>query len=82
MKNCDEIKKNLNSACKGAKKFMNSNWDAKDKTMVVTIALLAGIIIGFLVSPVKNGMFSNNRIGCGNTAIGTDDEDDYYEDEE
>lgn len=75
MSKCDKAKKCMCSAKKNTIKFFRSDWSMKDKSMVVAIALMAGIIVGFLVSPVKGGVFSNNKFGCGNTADDFEDEE-------
>ncbi len=78
MSKCDKAKECMCSARKSTMKFLNSNWDAKDKSMVVAIAVMVGIIVGLLLSSIKGGICSNNKIACGNTAVCDleDDEDD------
>lgn len=80
MKKCDDVKKCMCNIRKNMVKFFNSSWDMKDKSMVVAIAMMSGIIVGFLISPIKGGLISNNKIGCNNTDIkGIEDEDDEFE---
>lgn len=81
MKKCDEAKKCMCNIRKNVMKFLDSDWDMKDKSMVIAIVMMAGIIIGFLISPIKGGLVSNNRIGCNNTDIKgiEDEEDDEFE---
>ena len=75
MKKCDKVMKCMCDVKKDTIKFLESDWDTKEKSMVVIIAMLLGIIIGFMISPVKKGFFSGNKVNCDNTAIDTDGED-------
>lgn len=47
------------------KEFMTSDWTLTEKVLLLTDVLLAGVLIGFLVSPIRNGigLFSNNLLG-------------------
>ncbi len=75
MSKCDNMKKSICSAKKGTMKFLKSEWDVKDKSMIMAVSVMAGIMIGFMLSPIKGGLFSNNKIICDNTT-------NYIEDEE
>lgn len=47
------------------KEFMTSDWTLTEKALLLADVLLAGVLIGFLVSPIRNGigLFSNNLMG-------------------
>lgn len=47
------------------KEFMTSDWTLTEKVLLLADVLLAGVLIGFLLSPVRNGigLFSNNLLG-------------------
>ncbi len=45
------------------KDFFNEEWNILDKKLVVSTALLLGIIIGFIFAPIKKGVYCGNHNG-------------------
>lgn len=45
------------------KDFFNEEWNIHDKKLVVSTALLLGIIIGFIFAPIKKGVYCGNHNG-------------------
>lgn len=45
------------------KDFFNEEWNILDKKLVVSTALLSGIIIGFIFAPIKKGVYCGNHNG-------------------
>jgi uncharacterized membrane-anchored protein YhcB (DUF1043 family) len=45
------------------KDFFNEEWTILDKKLVVSTALLLGIIIGFIFAPIKRGVYCGNHNG-------------------
>ncbi len=78
MMNCDNAKKCICKTKKNVEDFFEADWGKKEKSMVISIAVLFGIIIGFMLSPIKKGIFSNNKIVTDNTIV----EPDYEESED
>lgn len=60
------------------KDFFVRDWTPAEKILVILCCLLLGIIKGFLISPVKRGLFCGNN--SGNTYNRFDD--GYWLDEE
>lgn len=52
------------------KSFYLHEWSMSDKKLMVAIAFLSGIIIGFIFSPVKKGVYCGNN--NGNTHLNRD----------
>ncbi|MDF2886437.1 MAG: hypothetical protein K0R23_822 [Lacrimispora sp.] len=44
-------------------KFFNQEWNVLDKKLIVSTALLLGIIIGFVFAPIKKGVYCGNHNG-------------------
>lgn len=65
------------------KEFMNSDWTLTEKILLLADVLLAGVLIGFLISPIRNGigLFSNNLMGT-NFSNNHDNDSDNEEVEE
>ena len=83
MKMIKKTKENMVKFKNGVAAFMGDDWDAKDKTLALLVAVLSGILIGVILSPIKGGIFSNNKIGCGNIgSLGDEDFDDDDEDDD
>ncbi|WP_215699498.1 hypothetical protein [Clostridium sp. MCC353] len=45
------------------KEFFNKEWCPSDKILVIAAASLLGIVIGFLISPIKKGIYCGNHNG-------------------
>lgn len=43
--------------------FFNREWSMPEKILFVMTAFLSGAVIGFLVSPVKKGIYCGNHNG-------------------
>ncbi|MFT4106451.1 MAG: hypothetical protein QM657_11880 [Lacrimispora sp.] len=43
--------------------FLNREWSSCDYKLITIIAFLSGIIIGFMFSPVKKGIYCGNHNG-------------------
>lgn len=48
--------------------YIKRDWTTSEKILTMIVFLFAGIILGFLQAPIKNGfaVFSNNGNGNGN----------------
>ncbi len=45
------------------KHFFNQEWSVLEKNLIVSTALLLGIIIGFVFAPIKKGVYCGNHNG-------------------
>lgn len=45
------------------KKFFGSQWSCSDKFLVIMTTFLSGILLGFIFSPVKKGIYCGNHNG-------------------
>lgn len=62
------------------KLFWEMNWSSSEKALLLTDVLLAGILLGWLTSPLRSKhIFCGNRFG--NAVQGTDAEEDEVYDE-
>lgn len=52
------------------KNFYLHEWSMAEKKLMVLIAFLSGIIIGFVFSPIKKGVYCGNN--NGNTSLAHD----------
>ncbi len=54
-------------------KFISKDWTKEEKILFGSTALLLGLVIGFVISPVKKGigLFSNNGNSNGNNNSST-----------
>lgn len=50
--------------------FFNREWNLMDKKLIVLSAFLLGLVIGFLFSPSKKGIYCGNH--NGNTLVPKD----------
>lgn len=50
--------------------FLKRDWTLEEKILLGVDVLLAGVLLGWLTSPFKGGMFSNNTIA---SSFGTED---------
>lgn len=65
----------MDCKCK-MKEFFEKDWTMTEKALFTAVAVLSGIVIGFLFSPVKKGVKVLSEIGSHNTHL------DLEEDEE
>ena len=61
------------------KAFFQKDWSMPEKVLLLTDVLLAGVLIGWLTSPLKNGIFSNNKV---TSITGSTGNEDIFEEEE
>lgn len=45
------------------KEFFSREWICSDKVLAVATAFLSGLVLGFLFSPVKKGIYCGNHNG-------------------
>lgn len=45
------------------KEFMQKEWCITDKYLILTTTFLTGLILGFLFSPIKKGIYCGNNNG-------------------
>ncbi|MDO5519077.1 MAG: hypothetical protein Q4G58_01155 [bacterium] len=57
--------------CDFIKNLFTKDWDLDDKILMVSVTALAGIVIGFLFSPMKKGLNIMSGNGCNNYAAGS-----------
>ncbi|WP_185967680.1 hypothetical protein [Clostridium sp. HBUAS56010] len=50
------------------KEFFNQQWNHGEKLLVVAAFFMSGIILGFIFSPIKKGIYCGNH--NGNTELG------------
>lgn len=43
--------------------FINRDWSRGEKFLIATSFLLFGVIIGFMISPIKEGIYCGNDNG-------------------
>ena len=53
------------------KDFLARDWTPAEKVLVILFAVLAGIVYGFLLAPIKRGISCGNN--NGNSYVQTDD---------
>lgn len=60
------------------KEFFDREWTGTEKILIIVCSILAGIVYGFLIAPIKKG------ISCGNNNGNNYNEfaDDYWLDDE
>lgn len=60
------------------KEFFDREWTGSEKVLIIVCSILAGIVYGFLIAPIKKG------ISCGNNNGNNYNEfaDDYWLDDE
>mgnify|MGYP004445858195 CR=1 FL=1 len=49
--------------------FFKRDWTMSEKVLLAADLVLAGVLIGWLTSPLKGGMFSNNTINSNNEEL-------------
>ncbi len=49
------------------KEFVKRTWSLEEKILLLADVLLVGVLLGWLTSPFKGGLFSNNIIGSQNS---------------
>lgn len=64
------------------KEFLLRNWTMPEKVLLLTDVLLAGVLVGWLTSPLKGGFFSNNLIHSNNEGDIWEDTEEWEEEEE
>lgn len=55
------------------KKFYSCKWDQHVKILVTAVSFLLGMVTGFLLAPIKKGIYCGNY--NGNTQIAESDEE-------
>ena len=53
------------------KEFLARDWTSAEKVLVILCVVLAGIVYGFLLAPIKRGISCGNN--NGNSYVQTDD---------
>lgn len=61
------------------KAFFQKVWSLPEKILLLTDVLLAGVLIGWLTSPLKSGIFSNNKV---TSITGSTGNEDIFEEDE
>ncbi|MGI6017500.1 MAG: hypothetical protein ACOX8M_01620 [Marvinbryantia sp.] len=61
------------------KAFFQKDWSLPEKILLLTDVLLAGVLIGWLTSPLKSGIFSNNKV---TSITGSTGNEDIFEEDE
>ncbi len=51
---------------------MEKDWNMMEKRLVMGVCLLAGMVLGFMMAPVKKGIYCGNN--NGNTQFADDDQ--------
>lgn len=59
------------------KTFFLSNWSVSEKSLLIADVLLLGVLIGWITSPLRNGigLFSNNTWDICNTCKEKEEEE-------
>ena len=42
---------------------MEKDWNMMEKRLVMSVCLLAGLLLGFMIAPVKRGIYCGNNNG-------------------
>lgn len=43
--------------------YYNGMWNMSDKCLITTVCFLAGLVLGFMMSPIKRGICCDNSYG-------------------
>lgn len=65
----------MSCKCK-MKEFFEKDWTMTEKILFTAVAVLSGILVGFVFSPVKKGMKVLSEIGSHNTNLELEEDEE------